>query len=86
MTADDDERSIERTEAEMAAEADRMRAGLDELGEHAEDAAKKARVTREQADLDADEPLGEVAGDWEDMARTDDDPVGAVDDPPDADR
>jgi DNA repair ATPase RecN len=86
MTADDDERSIERTEAEMAAEADRMRAGLDELEEHAEEAGKKAQVTREQADLDADEPLGDVAGDWEDMARTDDDPTGAVDDAQDADR
>jgi hypothetical protein len=86
MTPDKDERSLQQTEAEMAAEADRMQDDLDELGEHADEAAKKAQVTREQADLDANEPLGDVAGDWEDMARSDDDPVGAVDEPQDAER
>jgi glyoxylase I family protein len=86
MTPDDDDRSVQQTEAEMAVEADRMQARLDELGEHAEEASKKAQVTREQADLDADEPLGDVAGDWEDTASTEDDPTGAVDEPQDAER
>ncbi|MEA2131300.1 MAG: hypothetical protein QOJ85_4191 [Solirubrobacteraceae bacterium] len=86
MTPDDDERSVQQTEEEMAAEADRMQARLDELGEHAEEASKKAKVTREQSDLDADEPPGDVAGDWEDTASTDDDPTGAVDESQDAGR
>ncbi len=57
-----------------------MQARLDELDEHIDDAAKKAQKTREQADPDADEPVGEVVGDWSDMARSDDDPSGAFDD------
>jgi cell division septum initiation protein DivIVA len=84
MSADSNERSLKDTQEQMAQEGDRMEARLDELEEHAGAAAKKAEVTREHADPDADEPLGEVAGDWEEMARTDDDPAGAVDDPPDA--
>jgi cell division septum initiation protein DivIVA len=62
MTPESNERSLQDTQEEMAAEADRMQARLDELGEHADAAAKKAEVTREQADPDADEPLGEDAG------------------------
>jgi cell division septum initiation protein DivIVA len=86
MTPESNEESLRSTQEEMAAEADRMEARLNELGEHADAAAKKAQVTREQADLDADEPLGEAGGDWEDTAATDDDPAGPVDEPQDAGR
>jgi hypothetical protein len=86
MTPDSNERSLKQTQEEMAAEADRMQAGLDELAEHSGEAKKKAEVTGQYADLDADEPLGDVAGDWEDTASTDDDPAGAVDEPEDAGR
>lgn len=84
MSPDSNERSLKQTQDEMAEEADRMQARLDELEEHAGAAAKKAEVTREHADPDADEPLGDVAGDATDAARTDDDPSGAVDEPQDA--
>jgi hypothetical protein len=84
MSSDTNERSLKDTQEDMAEEADRMETRLDELAEHGRAAVKKAEVTREQADPDADEPLGNVAGDWSDMARTDDDPSGAVDDPQDA--
>lgn len=63
-------------------EADRMQAELDELDEHIDDARKKAQKTREQSDLDDDEPGGELVGDFSDTAADDDDPSGAVDDAP----
>jgi hypothetical protein len=86
MSSDTDDRSLQETQEDMADEADRMEERLDELAEHGRAAVKKAQVTREQADPDADEPLGDVAGDWSGMARTDDDPSGAVDDPPQTDQ
>jgi len=60
-----------------------MESRVDELGKHADAAAKKAEVTREHADP-PDEPVEDAAGDSADMARTDDDPSGAVDEPQDA--
>ena len=48
------------TQQDMADEAERMQRGLEELGEHADDAAKKAQVTREQTDLEADESPGDA--------------------------
>ncbi len=84
MTPDSNERSLKQTQDEMAEEADGMQARLDDLAEHAGEAEKKAKVTREYTDPDADESLGEVASDWSDTARTNDDHSGAVDEPPDA--
>jgi hypothetical protein len=48
------------TQQDMADEAERMQRDLDELGEHADAATKKAEVTREQADTAADEPPGDA--------------------------
>jgi hypothetical protein len=56
MSADTNERSLKDTEEEMAEEADGMERRLEELGEHADAARKKAQVTREQAGPDAEEP------------------------------
>jgi hypothetical protein len=84
MAPDSNKRSLKQTQDEMAEEAERMEARLDELGEHVGAAEKKAAVTREHAAPDADEPLGGVAGDGTDTAPTDDDPAGAGDEPPDA--
>jgi hypothetical protein len=78
------ERSVERNEQQMGEQAERMDDRLDELGDHIADAKKKAQVTREHADPDSDKPLGDVAGDWEDTAPTEDDPAGAIDKPPDS--
>jgi hypothetical protein len=86
MTPDSNERSLKQTQEEMAEEADRMQARLDELAERRGEAEKKAEVTRQYTDPDADEPLGDVAGDWEDTAATDDNPSGAVDEPDDSGR
>lgn len=63
-----------------APDDDAMQRELDELGEHIEEGVKKAQVTRDQARPDADSTLGDVAGDRSDMARSDDDPSGAIDD------
>jgi hypothetical protein len=84
MAPESNERSLKQTQDDMADEADRMEARLDELGEHRAAAEKQAAVTREHAGPEAEEPLGDVAGDATDTARTDDDPAGAVDEPPDA--
>jgi hypothetical protein len=46
-----------------------MERGLEELGEHADDAEKKAQVTREQAATGRDEPpAGGESGGAEDVA------------------
>jgi hypothetical protein len=59
MSADTNERAIRDTQQEMADEAERMQRGLEELGEHADAAAKKAQVTREHADTEPDERSGD---------------------------
>jgi hypothetical protein len=58
MSADKNEQAIRDTQQDMADEAERMERGLEELGEHADDAEKKAQVTREQAATETDEPPG----------------------------
>lgn len=68
--------------AAQESEADRMQAELDQLDEHLDEAKKKAQKTRQQADLDDDEAGGELVGEWSDMARSDEDPSGAIDDAP----
>jgi prefoldin subunit 5 len=73
MTPDSNERSLKQTQEEMAEEADRMQARLDELAERAGEAEKKAEVTRQYTDPDAD-----------DTARTEDDPAGAAGESEDA--
>ncbi len=65
----------------MADDADRMQERVDQLGDHVDEAAKKAQDTRAHADPDADGPLGEVAGDRDDTESDENDPSGAVDDP-----
>ena len=50
---------MKHTEQDMEDEAERMQSDLEQLGEHADAAAKKAQVTREQADVGADEPPGD---------------------------
>ncbi len=64
----------------MQDEAGRMQERVDELGEHADAAEKKAQLTREHSDLDAEEPV--VADDPDDEASTDEDAEGAEDDGP----
>lgn len=59
MSANTNERAMRDTQQEMADEAERMQGQLEELGEHADAAVKKAQVTREQADTEADEPPGD---------------------------
>ena len=61
--------------------AGRMQRDLDELGEHLEDAERKAEHTRRDADLPGDEPLETVAGDAEDRSTSSDDPASAVVEP-----
>jgi hypothetical protein len=56
-----------------------MQRRVDELGEHIDEAVKKAQVTRDQAYPETDQTLSELAGDWSDMARSDNDPSAAVD-------
>jgi hypothetical protein len=58
MSADKNERAMRDTQQDMADEAERMERRLEELGEHADDAEKKAQLTREQAATEMDEPPG----------------------------
>jgi hypothetical protein len=81
MSADIDEPSAKTTEQETAAEADRMEAKLDELGDHVAEARKKAEATSEKPGRDPDDPLTDVDGDRPGDARGDKD-LGAVDEPP----
>lgn len=85
MTSDEHDESVDESQRETP-EADAMQRSVDELGEHIDEAVKKAQVTRDQARPDAEETLGDVAGDWSDMARSDDDPSGAVDEAGDGGR
>ena len=80
MSPDTDDESAKDVEHDMADDADRMQERVDELGDHVDEAAKKAEGTRAHADPDADGPLGEVAADWDDTKSDEDDPSGAVDD------
>ncbi len=65
----------------MEDEAARMQERVDELGEQAQDADKKADIPREHAEPDKPgEPLGAVGGDRADEDSTDDASAGAGDD------
>ena len=66
-------------EREEDPEAAGMQRRVDELGEHIDEAVKKAQVTREQARPGDDRTLKEDIGDWTGTASDDDDPSGAVD-------
>jgi hypothetical protein len=86
-----DDRSAREIQDAMEDEAGRMQERVDALGEHAQDAEKKAQVTREQAEPDTDVPLGAVGGDPSDEAAAneehegpDEDPDGADEEPEDA--
>ncbi|HEV7808070.1 MAG TPA: hypothetical protein VGO80_19810 [Solirubrobacteraceae bacterium] len=85
MGSDDDDRSAQDIEHEMEDEAGRMQRELDELGEHVEDAERKAQHTRQHADLPGDEPVETVAGDAADRSTSSDDPASAVGEPEDDD-
>lgn len=85
MTSEQNDTPADDSEP-AAPEADGMQRRLDELGEHIDDAAKKAQATRDQARQDPDETTEEVVGDWSDTKSSDDDPSGAVGDTEDAGR
>lgn len=80
MTPDDSDETRESPEAET------MQRQVDELGEHIDEASKKAKVTREQARPGAGDTLDDVAGDWSGIGRDEDDPSGAVDEDADAEQ
>ncbi len=69
----------------MEHEAGHMQRRIDELGEHAKEARKKADETREDSDLYGDEAVETGAGDAADRNTSSDDPVSAVGNPADAD-
>jgi hypothetical protein len=81
MSPETNDRSAQEIEDDMADEASRLEQRVEQLDERADEAAKKAEVTRAHTEPDTDEPLGNVAGDWTNKARTDNDPTGAIDDP-----
>ncbi len=55
MDTDDEQPTAQETQREMEDEAGGMQRRVDELGDHVEEAAKKARETRAQTTLDDDE-------------------------------
>lgn len=59
MSPDADEKSVQRTQKEMSEEADRMESRLDDLGDDIDEAAKKAKVTRDEARPDPADPVDE---------------------------
>ncbi|HWC25918.1 MAG TPA: hypothetical protein VG474_04980 [Solirubrobacteraceae bacterium] len=83
MSPDNDGESFQETGRAIERDVDQERARLDELGEHIDEAAKKAQTTRDQADPESDEKVAETIGEWSDEAPREDDPAGAVDDPQD---
>ena len=76
----------ETDETRESPEAETMQRQVDELGEHIDEAVKKAEVTREQARPGEDDTLKDVAGEWAGVARDEDDPSGAVDEHADAEQ
>jgi ribosomal-protein-serine acetyltransferase len=85
MNTDDDERSARDIEHGMEDEAAGMERRLDELGDHVQEAQKKAEHTRQHADLPGDEPVEDVASGAADRTTASDDPTSAVGNPEDAD-
>jgi hypothetical protein len=59
MSPDADEKSVQSTQTEMTGEADRMESRLDDLGDKIDEAAKKAKVTRDEARPDPGDPVDE---------------------------
>ena len=85
MAADPDERPAQAVEREMADEAGKMESRLGELGDHVDEARKKAAEARPQEGLAGDESLEAVAGDASERTTSSDDPTSAVGDPEDGD-
>ena len=84
MSPDRDERSAQATERKMQDEAGQMERRLDELGDHVDEAKKKAAEARPQEGLAGDAALDAVTGDDADERTTaSDDPASAVGDPTD---
>lgn len=79
MTPEEKDEPVADTREEDP-EAAAMQRRVDELGEHIDEAVKKAQVTREQARPGDDRTLKEDLGDWSGTASDDDDPSGAVGD------
>ena len=50
---------MQATQKEMTEEADRMESRLDDLGDDIDEAAKKAKVTRDEARPDPADPVDE---------------------------
>lgn len=80
MSPETNDRSIEEAHQELQDGADRMEERVRLLGEHADEAEKKAQATDRYTSPDADEPMGEVAGDWDEVAESGEDPSGSVGD------
>jgi hypothetical protein len=85
MNSDRDKHSAKDVEHEMEDEAGRMERRLDELGDHVDDAQKKAENARADANVDGYDPLDAAAGDASERTTASDDPTSAVGDPEDAD-
>ena len=86
MSPDSDERPAKAVAQKMDDEAGQMESRLDELGDHVEEAKKKAAEARPREGLAGDEALDAVTGDDADERTTaSDDPTSAVGDPTDED-
>ncbi len=82
MSSDDEDRPAKDIEREMGDEAGRMQRDLEQLGDHVQEARKKAQHTREHADLPGDDAVEAVTPDEsEDRLTSSDDPVSEVGDP-----
>ncbi len=81
MSADDEDRPAKDIEKDMGNEAGSMQRDLDKLGDHVEEARKKAEHTRQHADLPGDDAVETVAGDAGERSTSSEDPASAVDDP-----
>lgn len=65
MSTDTNEQPVQDTAREMDHEVDRMQAGIADLGEHIEQAAKKADVTRELTGQGSSPRRGSAAGEMQ---------------------
>ncbi len=67
QAAQGEEQAVREQTTEMARTADGMEERIDELGGEIDDAKKTAAQRQDAPDatVDADEPAGQVAGDWE---------------------
>jgi len=82
MSSDDEDRPAKDIERELGDEAGRMQRDLEELGDHVEDAKKKAEHTRRHAEHPGDDAVEAVTPDEsKERLTSGDDPVSEVGDP-----